>query len=222
MRLLSKHRSCNWIVYLLVIGFLMLDAKQGISSQNITTSSERPLISALPDRSRLDTAIVYYSETLGGSREALSGASLMIFNDGYMLVFRPAYMRLAGTYEVYLDAATLDQLWHNLTDEKILAFDSMLIQNKIQAIKQPQPTLFSTADSISDAPTTQIEIYPNRYQQATTLFEQGDWHAKKSIAWYALRWTAERYPDIVEIHHLLFVQQQLAALMERADLKKIE
>lgn len=221
MRLLSERVFCNWIVYLLVIGFLMLDAKQGISSQNITTSSERPLISALPDRSRLDTAIVYYSETLGGSKEALSGASLMIFNDGYMLVFRPAYMRLAGIYETYLDAATLDQLWHNLTDEKILAFDPMLIQNKIQAIKQPQPTLFSTVDSISDAPTTQIEIYPNRYQ-ATILFEQGDWQAKKSIAWYALRWTAERYPDIVEIRYLLFVQQQLAALMERPDLKKIE
>ena len=221
MRLLSEHRSCNWIVYLLVIGFLLLNAKQGISSQNITTSSERPLISALPDRSRLDTLIVYYSETLGGSREALSGVSLMIFNDGYMLVFRPAYMRLAGTYEAYLDAATLDQLWHNLTDEKILTFDPMLIQNKIQAIKQPQPTLFSTVDSISDAPTTQIEIYPNRYQ-ATTLFEQGDWQAKKNIAWYALRWTTERYPDIVEIHYLLFVQQQLAALMERPDLTKIE
>ncbi|MCW5602771.1 hypothetical protein [Nitrosomonas sp.] len=220
MRLLSERLCCNWIVYLLVIGLLMLDAKQGISSQNITTSSEHPLISALPDRSRLDTLIVFYSETLGGSREALSGASLMIFNDGYMLVFRPAYMRLAGIYETYLDAATLDQLWHNLTDEKILAFDPMLIQNKIQAIKQPQPTLFSTVDSISDAPTTQIEIYPNRYQ-ASTLFEQGDWRAKKNIAWYTLRWVAERYPDIAEIHYLLFVQQQLAALMERADLKKI-
>lgn len=221
MRFLSDHPYNKWIAHFLTMGFIMLYPFQSVLSQRIAVSSESSFASARLDTSRQEIVILNYSETLGGMREAMQSASLTIFSDGYMLIFRPAYMKQAGTYGTYLESNVFDRLWQMLTDRKILEFDAIDTRNKIQQVKQQQAGSFSIIHSISDAPTTLIEIYPNRYQ-SSGMFEQGDWDAKKNISWYGLKWTAEQFPNIEEIQYLLLVQQELRALMERSDLKKIK
>lgn len=220
MVFLPEGQRGKWLVFFLAMVFLTLYTIQGALPQEISASESRSLPAA-SDTHHQNTVILYYRETLGGAREAMESVSLAVFNDGYLLISRPAYMKLAGTFETYLESNTLDHLWHMLTDKKILEFDSTLLRNKIQEIRQQQRRLFPAIESISDAPTTLIEIYPNRYP-SSDMFEQGDWNAKKNISWYGLQWTAERFPNMEEIQFLLSIQQQLTALMERPDLKKIK
>jgi hypothetical protein len=200
--------------------FLIFYTIQGIASQGISTSAELPPLSVASDTHQQDTVIVYYRETLGGAREALEGASLIIFSDGYIQVHRPPYMKQAGSYKAYLEPNALDNLWHMLTDRKILEFDSTLVHNKIQEVKQQQRALLAPVESISDAPATLIEIYPNRYK-SPEMFESGDSNAKKNISWRGLKWTAEHFSSIDEIQYLISVQQQLQVIMQRTDLKKL-
>ncbi len=216
-----KTQYSKWIAFLLAMALFMFAPIPGVTSQEIVISSESATISITSATPHQSAMIVYYTETLGGTREAMESASLTLFNDGYALIFRPAYMKHAGIYETNLEASTLDHLWQILMDNKILGFDSIHIHNKIQEAKQQQATLFSTIDNISDAPTTLVEIYPNRYQPSGML-AQGDWNAKITISWRGLKWTAEQFPTIEEIQYLHAVQQQLAALMQRSDLKKIK
>lgn len=215
-----KTQYSKWIAFLLAMAFMFAPIP-GVTSQEIVISSESATIPITSATSHPGAMIVYYTETLGGTREAMESASLTLFSDGYALIFRPAYMKHAGTYETNLEASTLDHLWQMLVDNKILGFDSIRIHNKIQEAKQQQATLFSTIDNISDAPTTLVEIYPNRYQPSGML-AQGDLNAKITISWRGLKWTAEQFPTIEEIQYLHAVQQQLAALMQRSDLKKIK
>lgn len=216
-----KTQCSKWMAFLLVMVFFMFAPIPGVTSQEIAISSESATIPVTSATSHQGAMIAYYTETLGGTRETLQSASLTLFSDGYALIFRPAYMKHAGTYEIYLEASTLDRLWQMLMDNKIQEFDSIHIHNKIQEVKQQQATLFSTIDNIADAPTTLVEIYPNRYQPSGVL-AQGDWNAKTTISWRGLKWTAEQFPTIEEIQYLHGVQQQLAALMQRSDLKKIK
>jgi hypothetical protein len=215
-----KTQYSKWMAFLLVV-FFMFAPIPGVTSQEIAVSSESATIPITSATSHQSAMIVYYTETLGGTREAMESASLTLFSDGYALIYRPAYMKHAGTYETYLEASTLDHLWQMLTDNKILGFDSIHIHNKIHEVKQQQATLFSTIDNIADAPTTLVEIYPNRFQPPGML-AQGDWDAKMTISWRGLKWTAEQFPTIEEIQYLHVVQQHLAALMQRSDLKKIK
>lgn len=219
MRFLSENKSWRLQAFLTTI-LLLLFIKQGAASQEMNISSESNLISTASDSHQQDSVIVSYRETLGGTREALESASLTIFSDGYLLIYRPPYMKQAGTYEAYLEPNTLDQLWHILTDKKILEFDSTLVRKKIQEVKQRQ-ALSSPIESISDAPTTFIEIYPNRYK-SSEMFEQGDLNAKKTISWRGLKWTAKKFYDIEEIQYLISVQQQLETIMKQSDLKKVK
>lgn len=220
MRFLLENKCCGWITFLLTI-LLMLYTIQAIAAQGITTSSESRLIPVASGSHQQNTIIVFYRETLGGTRDALESASLTIFNDGYIQIYRPPYMKQAGTYEAYLEPNALDHLWRILTERKILEFDSTFVRNKTQEVKQQREALFSPIESILDAPVTIIEIYPNRYQSAE-IFEQGDLNAKKNISWRGLKWTAEQFPDIEEIQHLHSIQQQLKTIMQRSDLKKIK
>lgn len=219
MSVLSKGKCCRWIVFL-VGALLILYTIQAMSSQEMSTSSESLPLPVASDTHQQDTVIVYYRETFGGTREALESASLTIFSDGYIQVYRPSYMKLAGSYAAYLEPNILDNLWHLLVDRKILEFDSILVRNRIQEIKQQQKALLSPAESISDAPATLIEIYPNRYK-SSGIFQPGDPNTKKNISWRGLKWTAEHFPSIEEIQHLLSIQQQLQVIMKRTDLKKL-
>ena len=222
MSFLYKTQYSKWVAFFLVMVFFMFDPIPGVKSQEIAISSVSESVTLVTSAtSHQGAMIVYYTETLGGTREAMESASLTLFSDGYALIYRPAYMKHAGIYETYLEASTLDHLWQMLTDNKILGFDSIHIHNKIHEVKQQQATLFSTIDNIADAPTTLVEIYPNRYQPPGML-AQGDWDAKMTISWRGLKWTAEQFPTIEEIQYLHAVQQHLAALMQRSDLKKIK
>lgn len=219
IRFLSENKRW-WLQTFLTMILLLLFIKQGVAAQGMNISSESNLITTASDSHQPDSIIVSYRETLGGTREALESASLTIFSDGYLLIYRPPYMKQSGTYEAYLEPNALNQLWHILTDRKILEFDSTLVRNKIQEVKERQAP-FSPIESISDAPTTFIEIYPNRYK-SSEMFEQGDLKAKKTISWRGLKWTAKKFHDIEEIQYLMSVQQQLETIMKQSDLKKVK
>lgn len=218
MRFFSKISSCR-LLALLITTLLFFFSTQSVAIQG-DSFTESFLISVVSDTPQHDTVIVSYRESLGGTRETLESVTLTIYSDGNMQINRPPYMKEAGTYQAYLEQNTLDHLWQLLTDRNILEFDAILVHNKVQEAKQQQAQL-SPIEHISDAPTTFIEIYPNRYRPSA-LFAQGDLNAKKSISWRGLRWTAEHFSAIEEIQHLLLIQQQLEKIMEQSDLKKIE
>lgn len=212
MKSLSTGINSRWAARLAMI-LMVLFIHKNLASQEINISTESH---------QQDSIIISYRETLGGTRETMDSASLTIFNDGYMQIHRPYFMKQSGTYGAYLDLESLDHLWHLLTAREILEFDAAIVRNKIQEARQQQKALLSSVESISDAPTTIIEIYPNRYRSPAQEFGQGDLHAKKTISWRGLKWTAEQFPSIEEIKLLITIQHALEKIMGRSDFEKIQ
>ena len=212
MKSLLLDIHSKWIACLTIALMVLFIHKSG-TSQEINIPAETH---------NQDSIIVSYRETLGGTRESMDSTALTIFSDGYMQIHRPFFMKQSGIYGAYLNWESLDHLWHLLTAREILQFDTTIVHKKIQEEKQQQKTLLSSVNSISDAPTTIIEIYPNRYKSSAQEFEQGNLHAKKTISWRGLKWTAEQFPSLEEIRPLITIQHEFEKIMDRSDFEKIK
>jgi hypothetical protein len=167
-----------------------------------------------------ESILLRYTEEHNLMREPEGGASLHIYNDGYAVIYFPSYMQRAGKYGLYLDQSDMERVWALLSSKNILGFNKETIRQRRYAMNQTQEELPRKLSTVSDASTTIIEIYPNRYKSIN--FGDGSRNAVKKITWYGLKWDAILYLDIPEIQDLKIIQQKLNEIMHRPDLKKID
>ncbi len=168
----------------------------------------------------LEDVVVRYTEMPNIAGESEEGASLHIYNDGYVVASYPAYMQRAGSYDIYLNQETLDHLWALVTNKDILEFDEQAVLQHKSALNQARKELLSKLTNIADTSGMRLEIYPNRYKPVG--FRNGDSRELKEIFWSGLKWDAHQFPEIKEIQILANIQQALIAVMARSDLKKID
>ncbi len=167
-----------------------------------------------------ESVLLRYTEESNLMRETEGSASLHIYNDGYAAVYYPSYMRRAGKYGLYLDQSDMKRVWTLLSSKNILEFNKETVRQRLYAVDQAQNELPRKLSTVTDAATTILEIYPNRYKSAT--YGDGSRDAVKKITWYGLKWDAKKYPDIPEIQDLILIQQKLQEIMQWSDLQKID
>lgn len=166
------------------------------------------------------TVLLRYTQALGWPRNGRDNPSLTIYNDGFIRVFYPPYLKRAGTYAAQVDRAVLDQVWQMLTTAPLLEFDAGKARELMALHDQTSGYHASEVHSISDAPTIFIEFYPNRYYAPGGVREDVT-DERKLITWYALQWDAGQYPEITEIQQLYAVHQRLEEMMQHSNLIKI-
>lgn len=205
---------------LLIVFLLFFNPIQAFSLQE---EKALPNVSAVNDAHQpidSESILLRYTEENNLIREPEGGASLHIYNDGYAEIYYPSYMQRAGKYGLYLDQSDMERVWALLNSKNILGFNKETILQRRYAKNQTQEELPRKLSTVTDASTTIIEIYPNRYK--STNFGDGSRNAVKKITWYGLKWDAKLYLDIPEIQDLIIIQQKLHEIMRRPDLKKID
>lgn len=171
-----------------------------------------------PDES---TLLLRYESMLGGLREDMTNPSLAIYRDGYVQVVYPAYMKQGGVYVGRLSPASLENLWRGLTHPRLLQFDQQKIRSEMHLLERNRSERPSMRQDKSDEVTATIEFYPNRWQARPALMPDGKFDEKKALSWYGLKTDAMRYTGIAEIQLLYEVCEQLDAIMQSDQLKKI-
>lgn len=163
-----------------------------------------------------ETVIAYFEEKQSNTRNLQDNVTVTIFANGYIKVYRPSYYKRAGTFSGYLDQIALNQLWEKLTSPSLLNFNETKIQQKLKTVRNQQKIVASTSQSVSDAPTTILKIYPNRYIPPANV-DQSNWDVMKQITWYALYWTAENFPELEVLQDLLEIREQFEKILDRSD-----
>lgn len=150
----------------------------------------------------------------------MTNPSLTIYQDGYIRVFYPAYMKQEGTYVAHLSSAGLEKLWQKLIDPRLLQFDSQKIRNEMYFQERSRSERPSIRQGKSDEVTAVVEFYPNRGSPHSTAIP-GKPDEKKTISWYGLKTDAMRYTTVAEIQLLYEICEQLDAIMRSDQLSKI-
>lgn len=207
--------TCNLVILLFIfICFtLILTPNKGFSFP-VTGVLGQSLAKIENDQHNVKTVVLRYTETLDLSGESEGGVYLELFNDGYISVYYPIYMRQSGNYGLYLDPVDLDRLWTMIVSKFILEFDEEAVRKQLDIQDQAQDNTLLTLSRVADAATTHIEIHPNNYRIANFLNET------KRISWYGLKWDARKYPESKEIQALALIQKELQTILERTDFIK--
>lgn len=168
-----------------------------------------------------ETIIAYFEEKQSNTRNLQDNVTVTIFANGYIKVYRPSYYKRSGTFSGYLDQVTLNQLWEKLTSPSLLYFNETKVQQQLKTARNQQKMTASTSQSVSDAPTTILKIYPNRYMPSAD-FDQGNWDAMKPITWHALYWTAENFPELEVLQNLIEIREQFEKILDRSDFEPVK
>ena len=179
-----------------------------------------PSISYAENMPRSETIIAHFEEKQSSTRNLNENIAVTIYADGYVKVYRPSYYQKSGTFSGHLDQISLNQLWNQLTTQSLLNFNEAEIQHRLKIAKNKQNESAISLQRVSDAPTTTIEIYPNRYMPSKNI-DQGDWNTKKQITWYALQWTAENFPELEELHEFVEIRALFENILENSELKPL-
>jgi len=212
----NKTISWSFFMLLIVLAFFTCSA----SSFQGTERSVMPLINITDDTRRSEDIVLGYTQKLNHLGESDGGVSLLLYNDRYVIVYYPTYMRRAGIYGMVLDEAVMTQLWSLLTHDDMLSFNEDVVQRHIQALNRAKAESFSSLSRSGDNATTVIEIYPNRYQSAG--FGDGQADEMKQISWHGLKWDVGKYPDVQEIQNLYQIYQMLHDIVQHKNLERIE
>lgn len=169
------------------------------------------------------TVVVSFMEVPGEIKDQDPGPSLRIHGDGYVIVHYPRYMKRAGDYALQLSPQEMEDLMRSLIDhKKILEFDETAARrSKRDSAIALQEGSRSNLSAVLDASVTVIDLRVNRYKPAGGNGQE-ILNVDKKILWHGLRSDARQYPEIEAIQSLAAVQQELLALMQRQDLKKIQ
>lgn len=178
---------------------------------------------AVADQNNLhspDDLLVSYQELLNSSGQADEGTSIRIYQNGYVHIFYPKYMKQAGSYGAYLNDEALQKTWNLLISSNLLAFDEGLVRNEIIRERKLRMESISALSSVSDTSEIHLEIYPNRYQSIG--FGNGDRDEFKKIAWTGLSWDAKSFPQNDMLQSLTMFQAHLLSVMARPELKRLD
>ncbi|SCZ86049.1 hypothetical protein [Nitrosomonas mobilis] len=170
-----------------------------------------------PDES---TLLLRYEHALSGLQEGITNPSLAIYQDGYIRVFYPSYMKQGGIYAARLSPVSLENLWQELTDPRLLQFDPQKIRSEISLLKRSRNERPSLRQGKSDEVTAVVEFYPDRWQ-VHPVSVLGKLDEKKTISWYGLRTDAMRYTGVAEIQLLYEICEQFDSIMRSNQLRKI-
>ncbi len=209
---MSLYRLITQIAVLIFVFYAGLFAV-GIDGMKPATADRNNLYSS-------DDLLVSYQELLNSSGQANEGTSIHIYQNGYIHIFYPEYMKQAGSYGAYLNDEVLQKTWNLLISSNLLAFDERLVRNEVLRERKLRMESLSTLSSVSDTSQIRIEIYPNRYQSIG--FGSGDRNELKKIAWTSLSWDAKSYPKNTMLQSLTMLQTHLQSIMAQHDLKRLD
>ncbi|MBK7363952.1 MAG: hypothetical protein IPI97_02705 [Nitrosomonas sp.] len=167
-----------------------------------------------------ENIIAYFEESQSSTQNLNENITVTIFVDGHIKVYRPSYYKKSGTFSGHLDSVALNQLWNQLTTPNLLNFNEAEIQQRLKIAKNLQKKNTLSLQRVSDAPTTIIEIYPNRYMPPINI-DQSDWDTSKRITWHALQWTVENFPELEELHELIEARKLFQNILENSELKPL-
>lgn len=222
---MRKISSCFafWLICLLLCSFSIFSLTVLAADQTVPTSNNVPLeIWPVNDASEPDESsiLLRYQPLLGGLREDMPHPSLTIYQDGYIRVFYPDYMKQGGIYVARLNPANLEALWRKLTDPRLLKFDAQKIRNEMSLLERSRGERPSRIQDKSDEVTAVMEYYPNRHpSHPISLPDRLD--EKKVISWYGLKSNAMRYASVTEIQQFYEICEQLDAIMSSDQFRKI-
>lgn len=175
--------------------------------------------------------IVSFSETHGVMSGKHAKTTLKIYGDGTVDVFIPIFMKKAGSYQMKLDKAQLDQLLQDLSAKNIPEFDTVKTQtdknNEIAAaqLSSAQTTLYE----VHDASITTIELNFDSYLKLSNknsvngqVFDSSNeiLDMSKNITWKGIRSDSKKFPDIEAIQQLATTQQSLLKIVNDPQLEK--
>lgn len=166
------------------------------------------------------TLVVHYTEMPSLIAGVVGVPSLRIYNNGYVQIFYPDFMRQAGHYEVTLNQTEMVQLHDLLTDEQILAFDEGDIRNQMAVTRQSRVNTLGTLSNTSDVSDITLDIYPGQFRLAKP--EPLSQDKSVQITWSGLKQDAQSYPEIVVLQSLRQIQQSLSAIMVHPNIQKVD
>jgi hypothetical protein len=195
------------LVGLLVLGSVPLRVAAGAEdSEPVIEYSRDPAV-----------VVIGYRLELGEVAERDPGPSLTIYGDGRAVVHYPRYMNRAGDYQVRLGEREMQALVRSLVDDGVMEFDEAAARQREREERSRRATLGAT----TDPSLTHIRLRLERYRPAGASDGEPK-QADKRIRWPALADDAAEYPAIEAIRNLAAAERELAAIMERDDLRSIE
>ena len=144
------------------------------------------------------------------------GPWVEIYDDGKVIVHRPAYMKEAGDHELHLSASELRRLRRKLENESVTSFDSNTVKKQIAEAKVQRRNQRRAAgtffESISTDPATVVLRVSSN--------EGGQRSADKIIRWQGLNEDLKQNPELEPLHDLGEGVSELRALMSDHRLRK--
>jgi hypothetical protein len=152
-----------------------------------------------------------------------TGPSVQIHGDGRALVHVPHYRKDSGDYSTRLSPAEMDSLIASLVANGVLDFDPVAVK---QAIREARLNRGSGASEVltesTDPPITTIELRVRRSSTSATGTGGAAAEVAKTVRWAGLQNDAQQFADIAAIRKLAAASQRLEAVMQRADLQRIQ
>ncbi len=186
-----------------------------------------------------DAVLVSYKDVWAEFRDQDPTPLLRVFGDGRVLVHYPAYSPKAGQYALQLAPQELDSLMTSLLSKGLATVDLEALRTtkaaeeqrlryaardaaRVEALRgvpmaERTPELFMVADDS----TAVFEIHLSNYRPAGNAYAEAI-NVDRTVLWHGLRTDAERYPAIEAIQQLRAAELELRALLERADLRRVQ
>lgn len=137
------------------------------------------------------------------------GLKIQVYNDGYVLLHYPVYMKKAGDYSVQLSEDDLRRLIDALEAPSVTNFDNRIIEQQIKAEDEAN----SVVTYVSDTSYSSFEV--------SRSDESGGHKTKQKISCPNLQYDAKHHPNIRAINKLAAVELILSSLMDEAEVQEL-
>lgn len=210
---INYTRVC-WVLLLLFSGFFV----------GATVAREKTDNALIDFSSAATTVLLSFGEINPEFKDQDRTPLLRVYGDGRVLVHYPAYWKQAGEYEMYLSRAALSSLLLDVA-APVFGYNHVALKRQKKNTNLKRATQASTLSEVkvfyqSDAPVSVFTFNIKSYKPAGSPKQLANTAVAK-IHWQGLVADAENYPKISMIQDFLRIENQLRALSQSTQLRKI-
>ncbi|HHO59815.1 MAG TPA: hypothetical protein ENJ64_06185 [Thiotrichales bacterium] len=163
--------------------------------------------------------VIEYRRHIAMLANAPSQLQLQVYADGRVHVHFPVYMKKAGDYDYQLSATELVQLIRSLTDNGMMEFDPLAVQQQKRSYDnrmKARGEYFAVSDAVESVVTIRLPWYQK------SLLSPVQTNLVKNFSWKNLEQDARRYRDNTSIQSAAAAMQALDSLLQHPAMRKVK